>query len=67
MTKGKILKVIRAFCMDCLGGSYQEIENCTSPNCKLFEFRRGKDPMPSKKGFGSRLHVKKPENSEPEE
>lgn len=48
MTKAKILKVIRAFCIECMGGSMTEVENCTAPRCPLFEFRRGKDPMPSR-------------------
>ena len=50
MTKGKILKQIRAFCIDCMGGVLSEIENCTSPKCSLFDFRRGKDPFPTRKG-----------------
>ncbi len=49
MTKSKILRVIRQFCLQCMGGSSLEIENCTAPNCPLFELRRGKDPYPSRK------------------
>jgi len=50
MTKAKILRVIRQFCLECMGGSVVEIENCTAPKCQLFDFRRGKDPMPSRRG-----------------
>lgn len=40
-----------------------EVENCTAPGCPLFEFRRGKDPMPSRSGpknpFFNRKGMKK--------
>jgi len=29
-TKTELLEVIRKRCLECCGGSYQEIENCTS-------------------------------------
>jgi hypothetical protein len=56
MTKARILRQIRQFCLECMGGSSVEVEACTAPRCQLFELRRGKDPSPSKKGFGSRPH-----------
>jgi len=67
MTKGKILKQIREFCLDCMGGSSQEVLNCTTPKCSLYDFRQGKDPYPSRKrGFGSKSIVQSIEKTESE-
>ena len=41
---------IRAFCLECMGWSPEEVKNCTSITCPLFPFRLGHDP--SKKGKG---------------
>lgn len=38
------LKAIRAFCLDCCGGSAYEVKNCTSNICKLKAFRLGRNP-----------------------
>ncbi len=58
MTKGKILKQIRGFCLECMGGNALEISNCTTPKCLLYAFRMGKDPQPSKsRGFKAKLNV----------
>lgn len=40
-----LLKVMRAFCMDCMGGSMSEIKKCTSIGCDLWPYRMGKDPF----------------------
>lgn len=39
------VKAIHAFCIDCMGGSVQEIKYCNSCNCPLFHFRQGKNPF----------------------
>lgn len=39
------LKAIHAFCVECMGGSVQEIKYCNSRNCPLFQFRFGKNPF----------------------
>ena len=58
MTKAKILKQIRLFCLDCMGGNSQEVVNCTCPKCSLYDFRQGKDPYPSnKRGFQRKISV----------
>jgi len=49
MTKAKILKQIRMFCLDCMGGNRQEVLSCTAPKCALYDFRQGKDPYPNPK------------------
>ncbi len=50
MTKGKILKLIRSFCLNCMGNISSEVINCSAPKCQLYDFRLGKDPYPSKRG-----------------
>ena len=65
MTKGKILKQIREFCLDCMGGSSQEVLNCTTPKCSLYDFRQGKDPYPRRgRGFGSKTMIPVSEKEE---
>ena len=43
------IKAIRAFCVDCCGGSAHEVSLCTSKNCQLYECRSGKNPYRSKR------------------
>lgn len=38
------IKAIRQFCLDCCGGSSNEVKNCTSQICVLKPFRFGKNP-----------------------
>lgn len=38
------LKAIRAFCLDCVGGSAQDVKECSSKICVLKPFRFGKNP-----------------------
>lgn len=42
------LKAIRRRCVDCSGGSRQEVQGCKSTACDLWQFRLGKNP-----NFGS--------------
>lgn len=37
------LKSIRAFCLDCVGGSSNEVKLCPSKRCALYPYRFGKD------------------------
>jgi hypothetical protein len=42
-------KAIREFCIECVGGRENEgylkyIENCSSPECAVFDFRFGNNP-----------------------
>ena len=65
MTKKEVLKKIREFCIQCMGGHDREVLNCTcgplnKTECPLYIFRMGNDPYPSKskseaarKRFGS--------------
>ncbi len=38
------LRAIKMFCVECFGGSAREVSRCTSYNCPLYEFRKGKNP-----------------------
>ena len=41
------IKAIRAFCVECCGGSAHEVSLCPSKDCQLYEFRSGKNPYRS--------------------
>jgi len=49
-TKKRILHAIREHCIDCCGGSKEEVRLCTVSDCALYPFRLGKDPKPARKG-----------------
>ncbi len=53
VSKAKLWKAIRNHCLECMGGSYQEVENCTSPKCSLYLFRYGKAPTAIQEAFNS--------------
>ena len=36
------LKAIKLFCIDCCGGSFQEVKKCPCKKCPLYNFRVGK-------------------------
>ena len=38
------IKSIRAYCIDCQGGSFKEVRLCTSRDCPLYAYRMGKRP-----------------------
>ena len=38
------IKAIREKCLDCSGGSFQEVEFCLIPDCSLFPYRFGMRP-----------------------
>ena len=38
------LKSIRQKCLDCVGGSPNEIRECPSTNCALWPYRMGRNP-----------------------
>lgn len=52
-TKNELLRTIRNHCLECCGGSWVDVQDCTSgPNagpstCNLWPYRLGKDPNPS--------------------
>lgn len=38
------VKAIRAKCLDCSGGSYDEVRNCPIKDCTLYPYRLGHRP-----------------------
>ncbi len=44
MKKLTPLKSIRKKCIDCSGGSYQEVRFCQIEECPLYTYRHGKRP-----------------------
>jgi hypothetical protein len=38
------LKAIRLNCLDCVGGSRDEVKKCEIKDCPLYKFRFGKNP-----------------------
>jgi hypothetical protein len=47
------IKVFRAFCIHCMGGQSSLVEGCTSPNCKVYPYRMGKNPSLTGKRKGN--------------
>lgn len=43
------VKAIKAFCVDCMGGSYNEVKQCPSERCALHPFRTGRNPYRQKR------------------
>ena len=39
------IKAIRAYCLDCMGGSSNEVKLCPSKDCFLWAYRFGKNPF----------------------
>ena len=57
-TKRELLKKIRQFCSECMGGpratrdiwpipNISDVESCTAPECVWYVYRFGKDPEPN--------------------
>ena len=38
------VKAIRAYCLNCVGGSSNEVKLCPADDCELYAFRFGKNP-----------------------
>jgi len=71
-TKTALLQTIRQHCLNCCGGSYKDVENCTSgptaapySTCSLWIYRIGKDPDEPTEGMkekGRKLAEKRKAN-----
>ena len=46
------LRTIRKFCMDCMGGSFKLVRECTSKTCVLVPYRLGHRPKHSELVIG---------------
>lgn len=59
-SKGNLFKAIRGFCLECVGGSGNEVEKCTIPKCQLYDFRfGGNNPLFEKDSRMSELATKR--------
>ena len=38
------IRAIRRMCLECMGGSPNEVRDCVSASCPLFPFRLGRNP-----------------------
>jgi hypothetical protein len=67
-TKTQLLKKVRLFCSECMGGPRSgeaslpipnpaEVEGCTVPHCVWFEYRFGKDPEKSAKRVAAGIRL----------
>lgn len=45
------LKAIRKHCLECSGGSWNEVKLCVIPTCPLYRYRFGHNPK--RKGIGN--------------
>jgi len=48
------VKVMRAFCLDCMADNRAEVRRCTSVGCALWPYRLGRNPFSNRRGPGSR-------------
>lgn len=52
MGKGRVsVKVIRKFCLDCMGNSFDMVKNCPTETCTLWPYRFGRNPDMKGKGY----------------
>jgi len=58
--KRSLAKVIRSFCIDCMGGNRAEVRRCTSVGCDLYPYRMGSNPY-----HGRSSGFSKPAQTEP--
>jgi len=49
--KISVLKAIRLNCLQCSGGSSNEVKLCAIPSCPLYPFRFGKNPYREKRNL----------------
>lgn len=47
------LKAIRLKCLDCSGGSFNEVKLCPVEKCPLYPFREGRNPFVQKQEWSA--------------
>jgi len=50
------VKLIRRFCLECMGGSQLLVRNCSTGECPVWPFRMGKNPNRAGIGDATRLN-----------
>jgi hypothetical protein len=43
-------KIMRQFCLECMGGSKEAVKDCSTADCLIHPFRFGKNPALARKG-----------------
>ena len=59
VSKIKLLRDIRRFCLECSNGSYIEVKECVISKCILYPYRFGKDPESLTKELNHKNDAKK--------
>jgi len=44
------VKIMRKFCLECMGGNREAVEECSTIDCLIYPFRFGKNPSRAGKG-----------------
>ncbi len=47
------VKVFRKFCLQCQGGSYDGVKECTTSDCPAYDYRFGTNPVLTGRGGGN--------------
>ena len=58
MTKGELLKVIRAYCLGCMCDQPNEVKLCPVTKCELYPYRFGSDPNRRKLSPAQLEHIR---------
>ena len=48
--KRSSVKIMRRFCLDCMGGNKAAVKECSTYDCLIYHFRMGKNPALKGKG-----------------
>lgn len=48
--KRSSVKIMRRFCLDCMGGNKAAVKECSTYDCLIYPFRFGKNPALARKG-----------------
>lgn len=51
----RVLSAVRAFCLQCSGGSRKEVERCNRETCPLHPFRKGQGMQ---QGHAAQVNIK---------
>jgi len=48
--KRPLTKVVRSFCLSCMGGDRAQVRKCTAVRCELYPYRLGRNVYTGRKG-----------------
>lgn len=55
-TRTKLKNIIRSFCLDCMQGSYQSVDECNSKVCKIIPYNVKLPKVPKKSILLKTIH-----------